>query len=62
MFTEAQLRQLNKEKLLDIAELQIKRVNEIRGYESGMDRRRLNTFDEDTLIHCILVDQKRFKL
>ena len=61
-WTLKQLNALTDEQILDISVKQCEVINNMRGYSSGMTRERLAKLGRETLIDCIITDQKTFNI
>ena len=61
-YTKKQLEAMDIEEILDIADRYSKKVDDIRGYASGMNRARRRLLGKETNIECILSEQKTFHL
>jgi len=62
MLKREQLTGKSFDELVKIAMWQVEQVNLIRGYESGLTKKHMYIFDQETLINLILKEDKTFKL
>ena len=62
MLKAAQLKTKSFDELVEIAMWQVARVNEIRGYSSGLTAKHMAIFDYDELVDLIVKEDRTFKL
>ena len=60
-YTYGELDSLGFDDLVDLCYAQHKKLDEARGYDSGLRRNHLSIFDRATLINCYLEVQDIFK-